>query len=80
MNKVKLLAKLDGFFDADDKNNAEQIESVLIKLKNKLIKIQRRMTECKNEAYKTALQLEAEVLIAQIEKGEKYLKMLYQIK
>jgi len=79
MNKVKLLAKLDGLFDADDKNNAEQIESVLIKLKNKLIKIQRRITECKNEAYKTVLQLEAEVLIAQIEKGEKYLKALSKL-
>jgi len=80
MNKVKLLAKLEDFFDTDDKKNVEQIESVLIKLKNKLIKIQRRITQCKNEAYKTALQLEAEVLVAQIEKGENFLKMLHQSK
>ena len=79
MNKIKLLDKLEQFFDGDEQNqkkNIEGTERVLIKLKSKLIKTERMLSECKNETFKTALQLEVDVLAAQIEKGGKRLKEL----
>ena len=79
MNKIKLLDRLDLFFESNkDSNNAEEINEVLIKLKGKLIKTEKMVKDCNNQAFKAALQLEVDVLAAQIEKGEKCLKALVE--
>ena len=81
MNKIKLLSELQDFFDLDEakkRKNLENIDAVLIKLKNKLVKTKRMLSQCKNEAFKNALQLEVDVLTAQLEKGEKILKQVSQ--
>ena len=81
MNKIKLLSKLQAFFDSDEakkRKNLENIEDVLSKLKNKLVKTKRMLSQCKNEAFNNALQLEVDVLTAQLEKGKKILKQVSQ--
>ena len=81
MNKIKLLSELQDFFDSDEakkRKNLEDIEDVLIKLKNKLVKTKRMLSQCKNEEFNNALQLEVDVLTAQLEKGEKILKQVTQ--
>ena len=81
MNKIKLLSELQAFFDSDEakkRKDLEDIEDVLIKLKNKLVKTKRMLSQCKNEEFKNALQLEVDVLTAQLEKGEKILKQVAQ--
>ena len=81
MNKIKLLSELQAFFDSDEakrRKNLENIEDVLIKLKNKLVKTKRMLSQCKNDEFKNALQLEVDVLAAQLEKGEKILKQVSQ--
>ena len=81
MNKIKLLSELQDFFDSDEtkkRKNLENIEGVLIKLKNKLVKTKRMLSLCKNEEFNNALQLEVNVLTAQLEKGEKILKQVSQ--
>ena len=77
MNKIKLLSELQVFFDSDEakrRKNVENIEDVLIKLKSKLVKTKRMLSQCKNEEFNNALQLEVDVLTAQLEKGEKILE------
>ena len=81
MNKIQLLSELQDFFDSDEtkkRKNLENIEGVLIKLKNKLVKTKRMLSLCKNEEFNNALQLEVNVLTAQLEKGEKILKQVSQ--
>jgi len=81
MNKIKLLSELQVFFDSDKakrRKNVENIEDVLIKLKSKLVKTKRMLSQCKNEEFNNALQLEIDVLTAQLEKGEKILKQVMQ--
>ena len=81
MNKIKLLSELQNFFDSDEakkRKNLENTETVLIKLKNKLLKTKRMLSQCKNKAFNKALQLEVDVLAAQLEKGEKILKQVSQ--
>ncbi len=79
MNKIELLSKLQAFFDADEakkRKSVAEIESVLVKLKSKLIKTNKKLLQCKNEEFKKALLLEVDVISAQIDKGEKVLKEL----
>jgi hypothetical protein len=81
MNKIKLLSELQDFFDSDEakkRKNLEDIEDVLIKLKSKLVKTKRLLSQCKNEVFNKALQLEVDVLTAQLEKGKKILKQVSQ--
>lgn len=77
MTKVELMSKLQAFFDAGEakkRKNVVEIEHVLVKLKSKLIKTNKKLLQCKNEEFKKALLLEVDVISAQIEKGEKLLK------
>lgn len=79
MNKIKLLGKLQAFFDADErerKNNIEEISLVLKKLKSKQLQTKKNLLNCSNEEYKKALLLEFDVITAQMEKGKKLLKEL----
>ncbi|WP_305907005.1 hypothetical protein Q9L42_018120 [Methylomarinum sp. Ch1-1] len=80
MNKVKLLTRLQEFFNADEKQKrekAEEIKDVIEKLKTKQLKITRMLSECQDEQMKKALQMEVDIIKAQIEKGNDVLKELY---
>ena len=82
MNKSKLLSKLEDFFDSDEakrKKNVTQIETVLEKLKNKQAKTKKMLLQCKNEDFKKALNLEIDVIDAQIKKGERHLRRMTQL-
>ena len=79
MNKIKLLSKLEAFFDLDEakkRQNASEIKDVLERLNNKQQKTKKMLKQCKNEELKKALLLEVDVIDAQIEKGEKFLQGL----
>lgn len=79
MNKIKLLSRLQDFFNADEKEKKEKIEEikdVIKKLKNKQRKTARMLNECQDEELKKVLQLEADIIQAQIEKGLDVLKHL----
>ncbi len=82
MNKSKLLSKLEDFFDSDEakrRKNVTQIETVLEKLKNKQAKTRKMLLQCKNEDFKKALNLEIDVIDAQIKKGERHLRQMDQL-
>jgi proteasome assembly chaperone (PAC2) family protein len=79
MNKIKLLSRLQDFFNADEKKKkekADEIEGVIKKLKTKERKIKAMLGECQDEDMKKALQLEADIIKAQIDKGMTVLKNL----
>lgn len=79
MNKIKLLSRLQNFFNADKKQkkkSAKEIGSVIKKLKIKASKINAMMDACQDEDMRKALQLEADIIKAQIEKGLTVLKNL----
>lgn len=79
MNKIKLLSRLQDFFNADEKKKrekAEEIKGVIKKLKVKERKIKKMLNECQDEELKKALQLEADIIRAQIDKGIGVLKAL----
>ena len=72
MNKIKLLSRLQDFFNADEKQKkkkAKEIADVIEKLQTKERKITKMLDECQDEELKKALQLEANIISAQIEKG-----------
>lgn len=72
MNKIKLLSRLQDFFNADQKQKkkkAKEIASVIEKLQAKERKIKEMLSECQDEEMKKALELEANIISAQIEKG-----------
>ena len=72
MNKIKLLSRLQDFFNADEKKKkkkAKEIEGVIEKLQAKERKIKEMLEECEDEGMKKALELEANIINAQIEKG-----------
>jgi hypothetical protein len=79
MNKIKLLSRLQVFFNADEKEKkkkAEEMKGIIKKLKVKENKIKNMLDECLDEEMKKALQLEADVINAQIQKGLSALKNL----
>jgi hypothetical protein len=79
MNKIKLLSKLQAFFDSDEakrKKSASEIAEVLNKLKLKQRHTKKKLLQCTNDEFKKVLLLEIEVMSAQIEKGENFLKEL----
>ncbi len=79
MNKIKLLARLQAFFNADEKEKrekSEEIKGVLKKLKTKQRKIKKLLSECRDEELKRLLQLETDIIKAQIDKGVAVLKSL----
>lgn len=79
MNKIKLLSKLQTFFDSDEakrKKSVAEIVEVLNKLKLKQLHTKKKILQCTNDEFKKALLLEFEVMSAQIEKGESFLKEL----
>lgn len=79
MNKIKLLSRLQDFFNADEKKKREkavEIKGVIKKLKVKERKIKKMLNECQDEELKKALQLEADIIRAQIDKGIGVLKTL----
>ncbi|MGR8932069.1 MAG: hypothetical protein ACU836_15665 [Gammaproteobacteria bacterium] len=72
MNKIKLLSRLQDFFNADEKEKkkkAKEITNVIEKLQAKEQKIREMLAHCPDEDMKKALQLEANIIQAQIEKG-----------
>lgn len=72
MNKIKLLTQLQTFFNADEKEKkkkAEEMKGVIKKLKAKENKIKKMLAACQDEEMKKALQLEMDVINAQIQKG-----------
>lgn len=79
MNKIKLMSKLQSFFDADERKrvqSVDEIKDVLGKLKTKLEHSKKSYSLCTNAEFKKALLLEIDVITAQIEKGERYLQEL----
>lgn len=79
MNKIKLLEKLQAFLNADEqKKRAQQkeIRIVLRKLKSKRRKINQELQQCHDEELRKALQLEVDIISAQISKGEQIVKEL----
>jgi len=77
MNKIKLLSKLQTFFDSDKANTkvrVKEIETILLKLKAKQEKTKKKLSQCVNDEYKKVILLEIDVMNAQIEKAEKFLK------
>jgi len=79
MNKIKLLSRLHDFFNADEKKKkekAEEIQGVIKKLQTKARKIKKMLDECQDDELKKALELEASIINAQIEKGLAVLKNL----
>lgn len=79
MNKIKLLSRLQDFFNADKKKKKkrfEEIEGVIKKLKVKENKIKKMLNACQDEEMKKALQLEVNIIQAQIDKGKTVLKDL----
>lgn len=72
MNKIKLLSRLEFFFNADEKKKKKKvkdIEAVIKKLKIKKNKLKKMLDECQDDEMKKALQLEFDIIKAQIEKG-----------
>jgi polysaccharide pyruvyl transferase WcaK-like protein len=81
MNKIKLLGLLQDYFKADEKKRREEqdgIKVVIKKLKTKQRKIQKMLSECADEAMRKALQLEVDIITAQIDKGVEILKSFKQ--
>lgn len=79
MNKIKLLSRLQFFFNADEKEKkkrADEIKDVIKKLKAKKRKIQQMLDACQDQDMQKALQLEINIIHAQIEKGLAVLKSL----
>ncbi|MCK9605867.1 MAG: hypothetical protein M0R33_05385 [Methylomonas sp.] len=79
MNKIELLSRLQAFFNSDakaKKKKSEQIKGVIKKLKTKQNKIKKMLEACRDEEMKKALQLEADIIKAQIDKGVDVLKNL----
>lgn len=79
MNKIKLLGRLQEFFNAGEKEKrekADEIREIIKKLRNKLRKTVRRLDQCHDEEMKKVLQLEADIIKAQIDKGIDVLKHL----
>lgn len=79
MNKIKLLTRLQLFFNADakeKKKEAEEIKGVIKKLKIKENNIKKMLAECQDEEMKKALQLEVDIIKAQVDKGRAALKNL----
>lgn len=79
MNKIKLLSRLQEFFNADEqekREKADEIKGIIKKLRNKQRKTARMLNECRNEELKKVLQLEADIIQAQIDKGIEVLKHL----
>jgi len=79
MNKIKLLSRLQEFFNADEqerKKKAKDIANVIDKLQEKERNIKKMLDECQDEEMAKALQLEANIINAQIEKGLSVLKKL----
>ncbi len=77
MKKIKLLEKLEQFFAGTKASQAKELErmaSVIEQLQHKLHKTRNSLKHCKNEDYKKVLQLEIEILSAQIDKGQAFLK------
>ena len=71
MNKINLLGRLQDFFNVNRKRRkkANNITNVIEKLHAKERKINEMLGECENEEIKKALQLEFDIITAQIEKG-----------
>jgi protein subunit release factor A len=79
MNKIKLLSRLQAFFNADEKKKKkkyDEIEGVIKKLKAKENKIKKMLNACQDEEMKKALQLEVNIIQAQIDKGKTVLNNL----
>ena len=79
MNKIKLLSRLQDFFNASEKEKKEkvnEIKGIIKELTNKERKINKMLAECRDEELKKALQLEADIIKAQIDKGKGVLKQL----
>jgi fructose-1-phosphate kinase PfkB-like protein len=79
MNKIKLLSRLQAFFNADEREKkvkVEEIKKVIKKLKAKQRKTQKMLLDCQDEALKKALQLEVDIIKAQIDKGIDVLRKL----
>lgn len=79
MNKIRLLSRLQDFIHADAKKKREQadeIGKVIKKLENKLRKIENMLDECRDPQLSKALQLEADIIKAQIDKGHAVLEHL----
>ena len=79
MNKIKLLRRLQDFFDADEKNKREksnEIKGVIKKLEAKQRKIKKMLADCRDDELTKALQLEVDIISAQINKGIDVLKNL----
>jgi hypothetical protein len=77
MKKIKLLEKLEQLFVGTEGSQAKELEhmaSVIEQLQHKLHKTRNSLKHCKNEDYKKVLQLEIEVLSAQIEKGRSFIR------
>ncbi|MCQ8102617.1 hypothetical protein NP590_00760 [Methylomonas sp. SURF-2] len=79
MNKIKLMTRLEAFFNSDvkeEKKKVEEIKGVIKKLKAKQNKIKKMLEVCPDQDMKNALQLEVNIIQAQIDKGEAVLKNL----
>ncbi len=79
MNKIKLLNKLNDFFDTEKSKQLEEIASlqqVLSQLAHKKTKTQKRIQQCHDHTLKKALLLELSVIEAHIDKGKKLLQQL----
>jgi len=79
MNKIKLLSRLQAFFNADEKEKKEKTDEITIvinKLKAKKHKIEKMLVDCVDDELKKALQLEVDIIGAQIDKGNDVLKNL----
>lgn len=79
MNKIKLMTRLQAFFNADEKEKkkkAEEIKGVIKKLNIKKNKINKMLAACQDEEMKKVLQLEVNIIKAQIDKGRAALKNL----
>ena len=79
MNIIKLLSRLQAFFNADEKQKKEkavEIKGVIKKLKSKQRKIKKMLADCQDQELKKALQMEVDIIEAQIDKGTDVLKNL----
>jgi len=79
MNKIELLSRLQDFFNADEKQKkkkASEIRDVIRKLRAKERNIQDMLDKCQDDEMKKALQLEVNIINAQIEKGFSVLESL----
>lgn len=79
MNKIELMTRLQAFFNSDEKEKkkkAEEIKDVIKKLKIKQIKIKKMLDACRDDEMKKALQLEVDIIQAQIDKGAAVLENL----